>query len=266
MLGRIGGPVRRDRWLALGGPAMVVATLCVWVFLLVLGFALIHYPWIESFLVSPGSLRTPWVEALYYSGYTAATLGFGDVVADSSVLRILAPVEALFGFALLSVSVTYVLSVYRELIKKQALAARIDSYFGGEEREDSPDSGLPDGYEPLARWCESIAVELGKVLLAHYQYPILHYFRSGRPWQSLPLQLQHLLDLRGEVRSADETQPLADLARHPSYAGLQDSLEKYVHEVDELFSPAGMERPEAAESGDPLERAHRRLLRYLDYS
>lgn len=263
-LGRIGSR-SREEWLTFAGPAMVVSTVGVWVSLLVLGFALIYYPWMETFLVSPGSLRLPWVEALYYSGYTAATLGLGDVVADSHALRILAPVQALGGFALLSVSVTYVLSVYRELIQKQALAARIDSYFGGNE-PGTIGAGATDGHASMARLSESISAELAEVLLAHHQYPILHYFRSDTPWRSLPLQLGRLVDLRRRVRAADDAQPITALASHPSYVGLQESLEKYLHEVDDLFVPADGGRADEAGSPDVLDRAHRRLLRYLCYS
>lgn len=244
---------------------MVVATVGVWVLLLVLGFALIYYPWMETFLVSPGSLRLSWVEAFYYSGYTAATLGFGDVVADSDAFRVLAPVQALGGFALLSVSVTYVLSVYRELIRKQALAARIDSYFGGNE-PGTIGAGGTEGRESMARLSESISAELAEVLLAHHQYPILHYFRSDTPWRSLPLQLGRLLDLRRRVRTADDSQPIAALASHPSYVGLQNSLENYLQEVEGLFTPADGGRADGAESADTMDRAHRRLLRYLGYS
>ena len=41
----------RDRWLPLAAPFMVVSTLAFWVLWLVIGFALVYYPWIESFLV-----------------------------------------------------------------------------------------------------------------------------------------------------------------------------------------------------------------------
>lgn len=254
----------RSEWLALAGPVMVVTTVGVWVLWLVVGFALIYYPWIESFLVSPGTVRTPVLEVLYYSGYTAATLGFGDVVADAEALRLLAPVEALGGFALLSASVTYFLAVYRELIRKEALAAWIDSHFGSHERYGSPAvrDGEEGGREVLARWSESLSGSLSEVLLAHFQYPVLHYFRASKTWRSLPVQLGRLLDLRGLVRDADESQPLAALARHPSYVALQDALEKYLREVDELFT-GGLPDASEREGRDPLGLAHRRLMDYM---
>lgn len=59
--------IPRERFLAFGGPVLVATTLLVWVGWLVLGYFLLYLPFISSFLVPPGSLRTPWTEALYYS-------------------------------------------------------------------------------------------------------------------------------------------------------------------------------------------------------
>lgn len=265
----------RDRWLALAGPWMVLMTLGVWVLWLILGFALVYYPWMQSFLVSPGTLRTPALEALYYSGYTAATLGLGDLVADAPALRLLAPVEAFGGFLLLSASVTYFLAVYREVIRKQALAFTIAGYFGANEELVSgavaPDAG-GDGWtgagnapEALARWGESVSSGLAHVLLAHHQYPVLHFFRSPRCSRSLAVQLGHLIQLSRRVADgADDLPGLHALARHPSYRALQGMVERYLHEVERLFTPGdrGSAEPDDG-SGDALERAHRRLLEHM---
>ena len=88
----------------MGGPFLAVLTPPAWALIVVAGFALIFYAWIEGFLVSPGSLRAPWAEVLYYSGFSAATLGTGDVLADLPALRLLTILEGLSGFALLSAS------------------------------------------------------------------------------------------------------------------------------------------------------------------
>ena len=46
--GQRGSGTKRDGILSLGGPVIVIATLLVWVFLLVTGFALVFYPWVET--------------------------------------------------------------------------------------------------------------------------------------------------------------------------------------------------------------------------
>lgn len=119
----------RAKLLAFAAPVMAIAALASWVVLLVFAFALIYFPSVQTFLVSPGQIRTPWVEALYFSGYTAATLGLGDMVPESEGLRLLAVLESFSGFAILSASVTYLLAVYRELVTMQSLASNVAGYF-----------------------------------------------------------------------------------------------------------------------------------------
>ena len=256
---------KRDRVLALGGPALVVTTLLLWVGLLVVAYTLVYYPWITTFLTSPGSLRTHWVEALYYSGYTAATLGLGDVVADSEMLRLVTVLEAFGGFALLSVSTSYFLAVYRELIAMQSLAMDISGLFRADE-EQVVEFTRAEGYEAIARWSEQLSSSLSRVLISHHQYPVLHYFRPREESRALPVQLGALLRLRGLVATDHGSPVLATLRRHPSYLALMDSLESYLAGVDEYFIPGRVQGSDAGSAGDETERAHTRLLKYMRYS
>ena len=263
-LGQRGDGSKRDGVLALGGPVLVVTTLLLWVALLVVAYTLIYYPWIRTFLVSPGSLRTPWVEALYYSGYTAATLGLGDVIADVEALRLLTLLQAFGGFALLSVSTSYFLAVYRELITMQSLAVDISGLFSeGEEQVLRFTSD--QGFDALARWSEQLSSDLSRSLVAHHQYPVLHYFRPEKEERALPVQLGALVRLRSLVAAGDESLALSTLGRHPSYLALMDGLESYLSDVDRLFVP-GRGRGGGSASGDEIDRAQARLLQYMLYS
>lgn len=262
-LGQRGDGSKRDRVLALGGPVLVVSTLLLWVVLLVVAYTLIYYPWITTFLSSPGSLRTPWVEALYYSGYTAATLGLGDVIADAESLRLLTVVQAFGGFALLSLSTSYSLAVYREVIAMQSLAVDISGLFS-EGEEQVLRFTRDEGYDALARWSEQLSSDLSRSLIAHHQYPVLHYFRPREESRALPVQLGALLRLRRLV-AADQGSPvLTTLSRHPSYLALMDTLASYLAAVEEYFIPGSDDGGSAA--GDHTERAHARLLDYMRYS
>ena len=253
---RRSGPPR-DTLLGLAAPFMVVLTLALWVLLLVTGFALIYLPHVQTFLFSPGSLRAPWWEALYYSGYTAATLGTGDMVADLPGLRLLTVFEAFAGFALLSVSVTYMLAVYRELIAKRSLASNIAGYFrAGEARVR--EFLRADGRNEVARWTEGITTSLLHVREAHFQYPVLHYYRPSDPDRALPLQLAPLLSVFGGIGSDRE-----QAASHPSLLSMQDAVRVYLTTVENVFIPRRFRRD--VQTGDPVERAHRRLLAYMAY-
>lgn len=253
---RRSGPPR-DALLGLAAPFMVVLTLALWVLLLVTGFALIYLPLVQTFLFSPGSLRAPWWEVIYYSGYTAATLGTGDMVADLPGLRLLTVLEAFTGFALLSASVTYMLAVYRELIAKRSLASNIAGYFrAGEGRVH--EFMRADGRNEVARWTEGITTSLLHVMEAHFQYPVLHYYRSSDPDRALPLQLAPLL------RTFDDDSPQQDqVAQHPSLRSMRDAVRVYLTTVEDVFIPRRFHV--AVDTDDGVQRAHRRLLAYMAY-
>lgn len=254
---------RSPLWLSFAAPAMAVLTILVWVTLLVGAFALIVYPWIGSFLVSPGSLRVHWVEALYYSGYTAATLGFGDVVPDHELLRLLAPVEAFLGFAILSASITYLLAVFRELVSMHTLAANIAGYFDA-GTDATLQTASHEQTQGFARWADGVNTSLLHALQAHFQYPILHYFRPTNEERALPPQMDHLLELRRRVQAPDGS-AATTLQDDLSVRSLVGSVERYLKTVEEYFIPKTFAVNERTERMEEPERAHDRLMRYMCY-
>lgn len=262
-IGRSGSGHVRSGVLSLAAPTMVVMTILSWVMILTLGYALIYFQWIEGFIVSPGSVRTPWIESLYFSGYTAATLGYGDVVPDLEALRLLAPLQAFSGFALVSVTITYLLATYRELVTMRTAASKIASYFKASGIH-SPVYLDVGGYEQMTRWSEETADMLMHIVQAHFQYPILHYFRPARQDWSLPVQLGNLLDLREHGKQAEDAEAAAVIRAHPSFLTLFDTVDEYLSDVGHYFVPQAREGAERGEDEDPR-KTHEKLLKYMLY-
>jgi hypothetical protein len=109
------------RWQALGrsmaAPLMVPVTITVWISLVALGYALVYYAGMsaETFLFSSGRLAPSFMEALYSSGVSIATRGLGDVTPLSSIYQAISVSEALVGFGILTLSISYVIGVYEVL-------------------------------------------------------------------------------------------------------------------------------------------------------
>ena len=61
-------------------------------------------------------------EALYVSGATLTTVGYGDVVAGTDALRILSVLESGGGLAAITAAVTYLLSVHSAVSELRASA------------------------------------------------------------------------------------------------------------------------------------------------
>lgn len=66
-------------------------------------------------------------------------VGCRDIYAITPLLRLLITVEAGLGFALFSIGITYVLSVYGALLRATALAVHITSFIGRQAGEDAVD-------------------------------------------------------------------------------------------------------------------------------
>lgn len=252
----------RPEVLGLGGPTLVAVTLLLWLGWLVLGFFLIYLPFVASFLTLAGQIRTPWLEALTYSMYTASTLGLGDVVPESGWLRIITGVQAMSGFALFSISITYLLSIYSELTAARTTAHQIASYFA-----DGPAATLRRlddfGVESFVGWSETIKESLLRAVETQHQYPVLNYFYSADSARALPVQLGRMLDLDRLAQSQASTG--SRLAEHPSYLALRRALHVVVSELDENFIPESFERdPEEAVGTE--RRSVGRLLRYTGYA
>ena len=62
------------------------------------------------------------VEALYFSGITFTTLGYGDIAPRSTPMRLLALSEALTGFGFISLAVTYLVSLTAALERNRTIA------------------------------------------------------------------------------------------------------------------------------------------------
>ncbi len=141
-----GGRGRNQRRLvALTGPLMMVLTFVAWVAVLVLGFALVVWPFLTDSFQSEQILGTlGFVDALYYSGLTVSTLGLGDITPVSRPLQLLTVAASLSGFSMLTGIVAYLLEVLGSQHNRVRLALRIG--------EDT--NGRHDGPDVLAAWLE----------------------------------------------------------------------------------------------------------------
>ena len=184
------------------------------------------------------------------------------MVANTPALRLLTVLEAFSGFAIFTLSVSYLLGVYAALASVNVLAVRVDAYFrhGGVHEMDL---GRDDVRESLLRWSEETTVQLLAVLQAHFQYPILHYFRSTDPRRSLVVQFGHLLKIHHVVDGEDPAEGrLEELRTNPSLRALSEIVKQYLEEVSSLVATdtGGPDR-----SDGEMERTYRRLLEYMGY-
>jgi Ion channel len=170
------------RGLNYAGPFAVVVNLLAWVLGLWLGFALIYLPYVDSFSYDPS---TPFaakgiLEALYISGATITTVGFGDVVATGGVLRLVAVLEAASGFGVLSSAIAFVLAVYPLISQLRSTGLQLADA-GALELEGAARVVCQAGPSQLT----AVARDLTEDHEHLRRFPVLYYFESGNREESL---------------------------------------------------------------------------------
>lgn len=254
---RIGGP-RRRRLLAQGGPLLLPLTVALWALELVLGFALVYLPLADGFSYPEGSTSPPGAmgTALYFSGYSATTLGVGDIYASTSLLRLLSVTEAALGFALFSVSIAYVLSVYNGLRSSTSLALEISRFLGDEPLDVLASARRSSAAEQeLTSWLGTVGGRLSEVAQAQEQYALLSYFHIPHDQRALPLALGDLLELVTVCRC------LVQESTAPSLVGglaTQATLRTGVAHVQERATTTAPQMAEASVSAREREEAFQR--------
>ncbi len=207
----------RGRGLNYAGPFAVVTNLMVWVLAMWLGFALIYLPYVGSFSYDPS---TPFaakgiLEALYISGATITTVGFGDVVATGGVLRMVAVLEAASGFGVLSSAIAFVLAVYPLISQLRSTGLQL------------ADAGALELEGALRVVCQAGPSQLTAVardLIEDHEhlrrFPVLYYFESGNREESLSAVVRGSTLLLIALRCA----PAHSLDYTPVYAEMMENV------------------------------------------
>ncbi|MEE6289234.1 potassium channel family protein [Georgenia sp. MJ173] len=196
--GRLGTGGRR-----LSGPVAMVLVIVTWAALLVVGCALVYWPHLpERFSYGPGLLpgeRNGFIDALYVSLVALTTLGLGDIVPTGAWLRLLVPLEALLGFALLTAAVSWVLQVYPALTRRRVLSLRLDALRRARTTDALPGLQASTTVALLA----GVADAVGKVHVDLLQYSETYYFRDADARTTLAVTVPYAVELARTARASE---------------------------------------------------------------
>ncbi|MFE9882883.1 potassium channel family protein [Streptomyces sp. NPDC005784] len=192
---------RSSRTAGLAGPVGMVTVLATWAGAVAVGWALVYWPHMPQAFSFSGTLKPSEhsgpVDALYLSLVTVATLGLGDIAPSADWLRIVAPLEALVGFTLLTATVSWILGIYPALARRRALALRISQLRRADPAEGQPASGVG------AAAFGQLAADIARTCVDFLQYPESYYFHDGPGDISLALTLGYAADLAELTKRAE---------------------------------------------------------------
>jgi len=169
-------------------------------------------------------------DIIYFVGFTLSTLGVGDVFPRSPVAQIATVLSSFSGLLIVTLVVTYAISVVSAVIARRVLAYKIYLYGGDGHDEGDFLTKFPD-LEHFAVWVEGIRNELIACTEQRLAYPVLDNFVSRDERFSLPVQLARLglatfKESRNENASQQTKKPLYQLLsvldRYTFLSGIND--------------------------------------------
>ena len=201
---------RSDRRIAsLTGPLGIALVVLTWGALAVLGWAMLYFAEMPEGFAYGSELnpdeRHAVIDSLYVSLVTIGTLGFGDIVPTSPWLRLVVPLESLFGFMLLTAAVSWVLQIYPALHRRRVLALQLTTL--REARRAQPTLGIDSVPTDVLTGLAAAVVEVRNDFT---QDSATYYFRDLEADASLASSLEYAIQLADEASGS--TQPQTRLA------------------------------------------------------
>lgn len=199
----------------------------VWLVLTVIGWTLIFEG--LSYPLQPVDIADEMTlgETTYYVGFTLSTLGIGDPVPVTPAAKMLTVLASLNGMLIITLVVTYALSVVGAVIAQRALAYRI-YLVGGQEGEFGNRFSDIDAYRS---WLGQITGKLIPLTEQRLAYPVLDSYVGQDRRFSVRAQLGNLglaLSRECHLRELDSQQDreiielLNVLKRYTCISGLAD--------------------------------------------
>lgn len=181
-----------------------ILNLVIWVGLEIVGFGFVYYGLMSDHaFVFSGSHTGPSMDyAIYFSLGQLSTVGSSSVIPNTTLLRMLSVVETLIGLGLVTLAISFLISVFQTITSLRALAS--DLYFSSPDANDPLSilklyfhEGAPNGLSDLlGRLYANLASYYSGLVLHHTAY----YYQSRERSISIPYVFQALGGVIGALR------------------------------------------------------------------
>jgi hypothetical protein len=201
---------RSDTIGLLAGPLGYVAVVATWATLLAVGWALIFLPHLpDGFTFDPAldpAEHSGFLDALYVSLVNLTSLGYGDISPAAPLLRVLGPVETIFGLGLLTASISWLISIYGAISRRDSLAH--EAHLAKETEERLGEKLVDADPALLEALLAGFAEQLIRARRDLIHFPITHYFRTEDEERALAGLLPFLSSLADEAGEDDRPHSL----------------------------------------------------------
>lgn len=228
--GALGAIGRRHRWLSAFGPLILVGTVVGWVVALWAG-------WVLLFGADPQSLidtrageggGAGWTGRIWFVAYAMFTMGNGDFVPQTGWWQIASSLVNGSGMFLVTLAITYLLSVISAVTAKRAFASTVHGL--GRTGPDLVLAGWNgEDLHGLDRQLTGLSGQLAQLTEKYLSYPVLQYYHAERAEKSPALAIGVLDDaltlLSHGVAEHARPDPAAMKAARTSIASFLETLD-----------------------------------------
>lgn len=236
------GTSNGDRILTFCGPVLLVTIVMMWIGLLLYGFAFIFWAALgQEIQNSEGATPRTLTTALYYSGYSLTTVGFGDLVPTTDSYRLLTILESALGFSVFTLTITYLVAVYGALRQRNIFALGL--YHGTAHLENAAELlarlGICGSFNNSRQDIAQMSSNGLMLLESHHAYPVLPYFRFKEAYYALARIALIMMDTATLLKSALNQEAYRSLLNSPAVAELEHGGQ---HLLVELINTLSLQR------------------------
>ncbi|MEX6507468.1 ion channel [Jiella sp. M17.18] len=237
-LARLVPPDRTHRMLSFGAPLMIPMMIGLWTGGLVVGFALLYFGGLEPQDALAGSQsEADFANAFRLSFVTLSTIGFVEISPSNMAYSVTVALEAILGSILITLSVTYYLSVHDAVAAYGRLVTGMQHRMPDADRPLSAAAAfLKHGSaSDLSAWLGTLHDGTADLHEGLRRYPIVYYFRPLARRRGLPQTLAALRETAaGLLWHLPRRHPLAS---SPALAALQAALQDLTGDLADRHVP-----------------------------
>jgi Ion channel len=184
---------RREHFLGVYGALSMVLLFGIWMVSLILSFGLLLW---AAHVDADTTPRPTLGSHLYMSGVTFFTVGYGDLVPQTRLGRLISVLEAGTGLGFIALVIGYLPVLYQLFSRREAHVIKLDGRAGspptalGLLQRHSNEDGIPQISMLLRDW----EIWGSELLESHLSYPMLAYYRSQHHDQSWLAALTAIMD------------------------------------------------------------------------
>ena len=221
------------------GTAILVTIISLWTFSLWVGWSLF-------FMLEPAAIvnastgeAATIMETFYFAGYTLITLGNGEYKPEGAFWQIMTLLTSTTGFFVITLSITFLLSVLPAVVSKRQLSSYIAS-LGFKPEDILKHSWDGSDCTSLTQHLTGLNSSVGEMAQQHLAYPVLHYFHSTNVRNALPVRIAALDEALSMLRHGVEDCRDTAAQTRP----LRQTIKWFLYTLEEGFIDADDDVPE----------------------